>query len=484
MPDTGANSRDKSRRHKTDVRPDRSNERASRSRSRPIDRSDEATRADRRDISYTPLPRYYENRPRSCSKDRTDEPRSRSYRRHRSRTRSPRYDANRSRSRSPRRRGSRDRSRSRHYSRADSLHRYDRQGNKLEHTLNAILSRITSLESDHNRRNGTNGNMDRSQTLTQVQNNPVDLTFREKSTVLNDSLLPSNPIAISDVQPPDSLVDNSIVSNNNNLSLQRESAMTDSTRALTEAIKSLGAARNQNYFVSNFDPTINDIEVWCEEVDRARSANNWVSVCLKGDARTWLNEWVTHDRTWTNFCREFKSLCPRRLDYANILYQTMETNSDRFSSYAEYARRTLLRLKIVKGLNDELRVLIVIWGITDVQVRAAATNAGLNCDNLVSFLSTYVKPVHIKHDQRNQQGRKPFNTHNEVKCFNCGRTGHKIHECRSTRGSSTPNQVQASAHKPSSSGTGTVCNFCKKPGHVESTCFAKERSGSRNTSEL
>lgn len=43
------------------------------------------------------------------------------------------------------------------------------------------------------------------------------------------------------------------------------------TRTLDKAIKSLGAARNQNDFVSNFDPSINDIDAWCEEVDRAVS---------------------------------------------------------------------------------------------------------------------------------------------------------------------------------------------------------------------
>lgn len=145
--------------------------------------------------------------------------------------------------------------------------------------------------------------------------------------------------------------------------IQTES-ISEPARVLVEAIRSLQHAGKQNYFVSVFDPSLHDIDVWGEEVERARTANNWgdmeclsrVSGCLRGDARTWLNEWVTTERTWSNFFRDFKSLCPRKLDYANILYDAMQMNSDQYNTYAEFARRLLLRLKIVKGLSDELRV--------------------------------------------------------------------------------------------------------------------------------
>lgn len=65
--------------------------------------------------------------------------------------------------------------------------------------------------------------------------------------------------------------------------------------------------------MSNFGPTVNNIEVWCE-IDRTSEANGWsdheclsrVANCLKGDAKVWLGEWVTNDRSWSNFKREFK----------------------------------------------------------------------------------------------------------------------------------------------------------------------------------
>lgn len=174
------------------------------------------------------------------------------------------------------------------------------------------------------------------------------------------------------------------------------------TDRLIEAIRSINTTvrSNQPYFISNFDPSVNDINIWCEEVDRAKVLNNWsdnecfsrIGNSLMGDARSWLNEWVTNDRSWSNFKREFKLLCPRKPDIANILYEIMSTNSDRYPTYADYARRSLLRLQIVEGLTDELISAIVIRGITDPQIRASATNAKLLPKELVGFLSIYVKP--------------------------------------------------------------------------------------------
>lgn len=75
------------------------------------------------------------------------------------------------------------------------------------------------------------------------------------------------------------------------------------TQALVDAIQTLVPTRTQNYYVSNFDPDINDIDAWCDEVNRARLANRWedreclsrVAGCLRGNAKTWLNEWVSNE---------------------------------------------------------------------------------------------------------------------------------------------------------------------------------------------
>ncbi|KAJ8729177.1 hypothetical protein PYW08_000758 [Mythimna loreyi] len=168
-----------------------------------------------------------------------------------------------------------------------------------------------------------------------------------------------------------------------------------SAQTIVDAIQAIVPGRSRNYYVSNFDPSLHDIDAWCDEVDRAQVSNNWddkeclsrVANCLKGDAKAWLNEWVCTDRSWSSFKREFKPLCPRKLDYVNILFETMNNTSDKYPSYAEYARRALLRLRIVKGLSEDLMTLIVIRGITDPQVRAAAANVDLSSENCFLFIN-------------------------------------------------------------------------------------------------
>lgn len=252
------------------------------------------------------------------------------------------------------------------------------------------------------------------------------------------------------------------------------------TQALADALISINRVKSQNYYVSNFDPAVNDFEVWCNEVERARLANHWedleclsrVANCLKGDAKSWLNEWATNDRTWTNFVKEFKSLCPPKIDYAQTLFDVMNTSSDKFPTYAEYARRSLLRLRIVKGISEELMVQIVIRGISDAQVRAAAANANLTTENLVSFLAIYVKPGRSK-DIRPQPNvfKKRHSDRNENKCFNCGQTGHISFNCHKKRKVSSETQSKV------------TCTFCKKNGHKESECFAKARSEGQNNNQ-
>ncbi|XP_072936162.1 uncharacterized protein [Epargyreus clarus] len=347
----------------------------------------------------------------------------------RSRQRKRKCNRSRSRSRSSTRRS---RSRSRR-SRSRSRRSHSRRDVSVKQALNSIISRLNAIEEN---------SLDESQ--RSLRPGPLDTSQQ---------------------------------------SLNAPSVSSALVELLGTAIKN----KSQNYFVSNFDPLIHDIAVWCEEVERAKVANGWgdteclsrVSNCLKGDAKTWLNEWVTNDRSWTNFRLEFTPLCPRKLDYANILYEVMNTTSDKYSTYAEYARRSLLRLRIVKGLSNDLMVQIIIRGITDPQVRAAAANAELSVENLVSFLSIYVKPARTKLDSRLPSH---FTKSRKVgmpapKCHTCGRIGHKSFTCLKKLDAQNNSRQSESATKQSAIPT---CTFCKMIGHKESNCFFKERSEARN----
>lgn len=269
---------------------------------------------------------------------------------------------------------------------------------------------------------------------------------------------------------------------------------TATTERIVEAIQSLKSVSTHHFYISNFDPSVHDVDQWFDEVDRALVLNKWsqneclsrVGNCLKGDAKTWLGEWVTNDRSWNNFKKDFRSLCVKKIDVANILYEVMSSNSDSYSTYAEYARRCLLRLRIVKGLSNELMVAIVIRGIKDPQIKATATNANLTPDNLVSYLSTFVKPTSKQNDSKCNKSPQKNNFKRSFrsqgsKCFSCGQTGHKQAGCPKQSKSNTRDQIKPESVKPESikpesnpSTNKTVCAYCKKTGHDISVCFAKQ----------
>lgn len=174
---------------------------------------------------------------------------------------------------------------------------------------------------------------------------------------------------------------------------------TTTANSIVDVLSSLVQMRSNRYYISNFDPSLHEFDAWCSEVDRGREINRWddreclsrVANFLRGDSRTWLNDWVCNDRTWTNFKVEFRALCPRNIDTATILFETMKTDSNNFQTFSDYARKTLLRLNFVKGLSDDLKSSIVIRGITDPSIKAAAVNAKLQPKDLVEFLSVYTK---------------------------------------------------------------------------------------------
>ncbi|KAL0811097.1 hypothetical protein ABMA28_010365 [Loxostege sticticalis] len=287
-------------------------------------------------------------------------------------------------------------------------------------------------------------------------------------------------------------------------------AMSEFTDKLVTAITAINPVRSNQIYISNFDPSLNDFNVWCNEVDNLRNINRWddreclarVGNCLKGSARLWLDEWTTNDRTWTNFKRDFQSLCPRRVDSASILFNVMKTSSDNYPTYAEYARRSLLRLRIVNGLSEELISAIIIRGICDPLIRAAATNANLLPGDLVGFLSIYIKPDRTEqararprvvpgrsNDLYVNSRKREYPSGPRSKCFTCRNFGHKQYDCpkrlkltdgidKSQNSVSRPTTSTSSQSKPS------PCTFCKKNGHRVEDCFAKQRSEFRGKANV
>lgn len=59
--------------------------------------------------------------------------------------------------------------------------------------------------------------------------------------------------------------------------LPTRSVHTAATDRIVDAISSINTKVrfNQYFYISNFDLNLHNIKVWCEELDRAKSLNNW-----------------------------------------------------------------------------------------------------------------------------------------------------------------------------------------------------------------
>lgn len=389
----------------------------------------------------------------------------------------------------------RDRS-SRHRSVSHSPHRrprsrrnrensYDNRDNSHNDALDRILTRLEVIE----------------RRLPTASSSGSPLQPTSESRLL--SSLPVVPIAASD---PGSGVTETITDEvtvrNNPRATDVHNQDKDVANNIVDALSALLKTKSHNFYISSFDPSVQDFDVWCTEVDRGRLINNWddreclgrIGSCLRGDARSWLNDWVTNDRSWSNFKVEFRSLCPRNVDCASILYEVMCSNSNKYPTYAEYARKSLLRLNIVRGLSDELKSAIVVRGISDPQVKAAATNAKLACKDLVEFLSVYVKPKNDNNTARdrassnnssNQRKREiPKSGNSHTTCHICGKTGHKKWYCpKKFKNANSVQDPSTSNSAPPTSSDKTNkpvqhCTFCKRNGHSIDSCFQKQRSQS------
>ncbi|KAJ8713097.1 hypothetical protein PYW08_008401 [Mythimna loreyi] len=387
-----------------------------------------------------------------------------------------------SRDRSPTRRSvsrnSRDNSRSRRY-RGKSR---DRRHSSRNAALDQILTRLEVIE--------------RRFPVTSSSDSPLHPTNESQ-------LLSSLPVVSTrDCERSSgvtTVTNEASVTSNSHVSVKNTEEK-DATNSIVGALSALLKTKSHNFYISPFDPSIHDFDVWCDEVDRARVINNWddreclgrIGTCLRGDAKSWLNDWVTNDRSWSNFKLEFRFLCPRNVDFASILFDVMNTNSNKYSTYAEYARKSLLRLNIVKGLSDELKSAIVVRGISDPQVKAAATNAKLASRDLVEFLSVYVKPksdnsaVRAPPNNSNQRKREaPKSDNSNAFCHICGKKGHKKWSCPKKPKDSTSAQDSGSSKSaPISSDKGDKsvlrCTFCKRNGHSVDSCFQKLRSEGKN----
>ncbi|KAJ8978125.1 hypothetical protein NQ317_014180 [Molorchus minor] len=127
-------------------------------------------------------------------------------------------------------------------------------------------------------------------------------------------------------------------------------------------------------------------------------------------------------------------------------------------------------LNICGNISGREAVSCTIHGLQDDHVKTAARAGNYSePEGLFTYLRT-LQTTNFRPKDSKWENRKVFETKfrqtselsksAEVKCFKCGKTGHKSFQCK------------LNGNK--------VCSFCHKKGHEESRCFFK-RDGKSTT---
>lgn len=131
----------------------------------------------------------------------------------------------------------------------------------LQHQLQAILTRLNALEG--------NSFQDILATTTQgaVVGAPAPVRAPPAPSPPEPSLQPLS------VEPPPSLPSCSVPPSPAAPEASGRDCVVEVTNKIANAINAIAQVRSNNIYISNFDPSLHDFQVWCDEVDHVRALN-------------------------------------------------------------------------------------------------------------------------------------------------------------------------------------------------------------------
>ncbi|XP_023311476.1 uncharacterized protein LOC108910861, partial [Anoplophora glabripennis] len=229
--------------------------------------------------------------------------------------------------------------------------------------------------------------------------------------------------------------------------------------------------------VPYFDPEDNqqDVVVWCNKIDELRMVFHWPEDAtiyyalakLRGLAETWYRSLKSVNYSWVEWKEKLQHAFPTARDYADRLDEMMKRKKSYNESYTRYYFEKLSLINNCGNIHGTDAVSCIIQGLQDDHVKTSArAGSYAEPEQLFTYLRTLKQTSgptkdsrcdnrKFFHDRRGQKSNRASGS-TELKCFTCGKTGHKAFHCKTT-----------------STITTKVCSFCHKRGHEENRCFAK-----------
>ena len=206
-----------------------------------------------------------------------------------------------------------------------------------------------------------------------------------------------------------------------------------------------------------------------------------LSRALKGQASTWLSQVSFHGMTWSNFKDLFTTRYESAETAAGFLINLQSSRPKDSECLASYAAKLMSSLMSKwKNLSvEQIAVSTVLSHISQFENRVQRLSFTRNISTrnelqqelkAVSFMKRKMPSTNDNyHDAKKPRIASDVST---VKCFFCGKSGHKAVQCRLRKGSTTRDIIPKTptSDKRTSSTSTHSCFSCGDTGHYAKNC--------------
>lgn len=288
------------------------------------------------------------------------------------------------------------------------------------------------------------------------------------------------------------------------------SSSEDQRKRKSRRTRAASPAVSQNVVLSSvipeFDPLIDDIQMWINVVEANARAFSWSDRVLqyqalqklRNTAKTWYDSLQKNKTRWTTWkWKDWRTTLLETFQVKRNMYSLLKDlvqtkPKDGQSLYEFYFQQRGKIDKMRLAFSEQDIVSIIVGSIGDKNISTAAEAGNFKyCDDLASFLHGKIhcdsdqKPMLKQNNSQNKNSsRLPYNNldrkseassnvsnnssvtsvNPNITCFRCGEPGHKKTQCN---------------HKDN-----VKCNSCNRLGHLELACRTKSKTKVEKDSEV